>query len=87
MYGARPLKRIIHQHLLSPLSSQLLAGKVTDGSELQVDVDSRKDQLAITTLRAGPVQSTTGSKSGSAGRKALPLADLDTQPDSPTVSA
>ena len=38
IYGARPLKRAIQQHLLDPLSLDLLDGKFSDGDVIQADV-------------------------------------------------
>ena len=36
-YGARPLKRTISQYIETPLAREILGGKVTDGSVLNVD--------------------------------------------------
>lgn len=36
-YGARPLKRTISQYIETPLAREILAGKVADGSVLNVD--------------------------------------------------
>jgi ATP-dependent Clp protease ATP-binding subunit ClpB len=38
VYGARPLKRTIQRELETPLSKKLLAGEVTDGSRVRVDL-------------------------------------------------
>ena len=38
VYGARPLKRAIQQHLLDPLSLDVLDGKFSDGDVIQADV-------------------------------------------------
>ena len=37
MYGARPLKRLIHKQLLTPLSKQLLLGTYKPGDTIRVD--------------------------------------------------
>jgi len=37
--GARPLKRIIQQHVEDPLSDAVLAGEFVDGDTVLVDVD------------------------------------------------
>ncbi len=37
MYGARPLKRAIQRYIENPLSEELLEGKFSDGSRIQVD--------------------------------------------------
>jgi ATP-dependent Clp protease ATP-binding subunit ClpB len=39
VYGARPLKRFIQQHLETPLSRMIISGKVSDGSVVAVVVD------------------------------------------------
>ncbi len=39
VYGARPLKRSIQQHLLDPLSLEILDGNFVDGDVIQADVD------------------------------------------------
>ncbi|HRQ89445.1 MAG TPA: hypothetical protein PLA50_11645, partial [Bacteroidia bacterium] len=38
-YGARPLKRVIQQRLLDPLSLDLLDGKFKEGDTIHVGVD------------------------------------------------
>ncbi|MCF7818740.1 MAG: ATP-dependent chaperone ClpB [Kiritimatiellales bacterium] len=38
VYGARPLKRFIQQHLETPLSRMIIGGKVSEGSVVTVDV-------------------------------------------------
>ena len=40
IYGARPLKRIIQQHIQNPLSQQLLAGQISTGNTVDVTCDS-----------------------------------------------
>ena len=37
-FGARPLKRVIHKHLLDPMALKLLSGEIHDGEEVIVDV-------------------------------------------------
>ncbi|ETV99380.1 ATP-dependent chaperone ClpB [Aphanomyces invadans] len=37
MYGARPLKRLIHKQLLTPLSKQILVGTYKAGDKIHVD--------------------------------------------------
>lgn len=38
IYGARPLKRVIQKRILNELSKEILSGKVTSDSAIQVDV-------------------------------------------------
>jgi ATP-dependent Clp protease ATP-binding subunit ClpB len=40
VYGARPLKRFIQQHLETPLSRKIIAGELTEGSVARVTVES-----------------------------------------------
>ncbi len=47
VYGARPLKRVIQQHIENPLSLEILKGTISEGSRVTVDVDG--DRLAFRT--------------------------------------
>lgn len=49
VYGARPLKRVIQQHLQNPLAEMLLSGKVLDGDV--VNVSAGDGELLISTSR------------------------------------
>ncbi|MSO70425.1 MAG: ATP-dependent chaperone ClpB [Alphaproteobacteria bacterium] len=40
-YGARPLKRVIQRSLIDPLSEMLLAGKLADGSRIDVGAGAK----------------------------------------------
>jgi ATP-dependent Clp protease ATP-binding subunit ClpB len=40
VYGARPLKRAIQQHLENPLAQMILQGKYMPGDEITINVDS-----------------------------------------------
>jgi ATP-dependent Clp protease ATP-binding subunit ClpB len=42
IYGARPLKRVIQNEFLNPLSKMLISGAVKNGSEIKVDLKSGK---------------------------------------------
>jgi ATP-dependent Clp protease ATP-binding subunit ClpB len=44
-YGARPLKRVIQQQILNPLSVAILDGEFGEGDKIVADVD--KDHLAF----------------------------------------
>ncbi|MBX3017468.1 MAG: ATP-dependent chaperone ClpB [Bdellovibrionaceae bacterium] len=39
MYGARPLKRVIQQDLLNPLSKELISGTIKNGDKITIDAD------------------------------------------------
>ncbi|SEB03649.1 ATP-dependent chaperone ClpB [Alkalimonas amylolytica] len=45
VFGARPLKRAIQQHLENPLAQALLKGDIVPGSTVEIDVDG--DQFVI----------------------------------------
>jgi ATP-dependent Clp protease ATP-binding subunit ClpB len=44
-YGARPLKRVIQKHVQDELAREILAGNVSDGQKLTVDVKKGKIKL------------------------------------------
>ncbi len=45
VYGARPLKRAIQQHIENPLAQEILAGKFVPGDTIQIGL--KKDQYCI----------------------------------------
>ncbi len=45
VYGARPLKRFIQQHLETPIARTMIAGEKAEGAEVAVDV--RNEELTI----------------------------------------
>jgi ATP-dependent Clp protease ATP-binding subunit ClpB len=49
-YGARPLKRAVQRLIENPLAQKLLAGEVTDGDRVVVDV--RDDELVFLPAQA-----------------------------------
>ncbi len=49
-YGARPLKRAIQKHIEDPLSERLLAGDITRGEEIEVDLAPEGDKLVFRAL-------------------------------------
>ena len=46
-YGARPLRRLVQSAIGDRLAKALLAGSVTDGSTVRVDVDPDSDGLQV----------------------------------------
>ena len=46
-FGARPLRRAIQKNVESPLSMELLGGKLKDGAIVQVDVDEEKNKIVF----------------------------------------
>jgi ATP-dependent Clp protease ATP-binding subunit ClpB len=49
VYGARPLKRAIQQHLQNALAMELLEGKVHEGQIVNVDYDPKAEKLVFNT--------------------------------------
>ena len=45
--GARPMARVIQEHIKRPLAEELLFGNLSDGGHLRVDVDSEGDGLLL----------------------------------------
>ena len=54
-FGARPLKRAIQRFLEDALSEKILMAEFTPGDEIEVDIDSSGEGLA---LRAEPATKT-----------------------------
>jgi ATP-dependent Clp protease ATP-binding subunit ClpB len=48
LYGARPLQRLIRGEVENALAKQLLAGGISDGQTVVLDVDPATDHLAVT---------------------------------------
>jgi ATP-dependent Clp protease ATP-binding subunit ClpA len=53
-YGARPLSRVIQEHIKKPLADEILFGKLAKGGIVQVDVKKDDDTLSFVTLAAPP---------------------------------
>jgi ATP-dependent Clp protease ATP-binding subunit ClpB len=51
-YGARPLKRVIQRSVQDGLAEEILAGRVTDGSQVVIDAD----EDGVVLLPGGPVE-------------------------------
>ena len=50
-FGARPLARVIAEHVKKPMADELLFGKLKDGGIVKIDIDpSDNDKLAFTYL-------------------------------------
>src|SRR3546814_19710542 len=71
LYGARPLSRIIQEHVKKPLAAELLFGKLVKGGLVRVDmVDDALDfAIGVAPARAGPRPSGSdpGRDPGTAG--------------------
>jgi ATP-dependent Clp protease ATP-binding subunit ClpB len=47
MFGARPLRRLVQSAIGDQMARALLAGEITDGDEVMVDVDDTADALVV----------------------------------------
>jgi ATP-dependent Clp protease ATP-binding subunit ClpB len=47
-YGARPLRRLVQSSIGDALARALLAGEVSDGDTVKVDLDATRDGLSVT---------------------------------------
>jgi ATP-dependent Clp protease ATP-binding subunit ClpA len=54
LFGARPLGRIIQEHVKKPLAEELLFGKLTKGGIVKVSVDKETDKLVFGFEEAAP---------------------------------
>src|SRR5262249_61049451 len=52
VYGARPLRRLIQSAIGDKLARELIAGEVTDGDRVLVDLDETADALRVGPERA-----------------------------------
>ncbi len=46
LYGARPLKRLIQRQVTDRIANLVIAGKVEEGSEVQIDLDDHNEFIA-----------------------------------------
>jgi len=82
--GARPMARIIQEHIKRPLAEELLFGKLTDGGHVRVEVSADGESLVLTvepTLRELEHLPEDGGGDGKArkGRGSRELADQKNQ--------
>ena len=54
LFGARPLARIIQEHIKKPLAEELLFGSLAKGGIVRVSVDKEADKLAFTYIERPP---------------------------------
>ncbi len=53
--GARPMARVIQEHLKKPLAELILFGDLDDGGVVSVSLDESKDELVLTALEESAV--------------------------------
>jgi ATP-dependent Clp protease ATP-binding subunit ClpB len=65
VYGARPLRRLIQTSIGDKLARALLAGEISDGDTVRVDLDEAADSLTLRALRPAAVASRSDQASSS----------------------
>jgi ATP-dependent Clp protease ATP-binding subunit ClpB len=65
VYGARPLRRLIQSAIGDQLARGLLAGEITDGDTVLVDLDEGADALTVRSAPSAPVPAQASSSSAS----------------------
>ena len=61
--GARPLGRVIQEHIKRPLAEEILFGKLTKGGTVKVDIDlDNMEKLFLTVVEDAPVKPSKTSK-------------------------
>jgi ATP-dependent Clp protease ATP-binding subunit ClpA len=68
LYGARPLGRVIQEHIKKPLAEELLFGKLTKGGSVKVTLKDNKLEFEYTEA-SPPVLSKPDSDEGSSERE------------------
>jgi ATP-dependent Clp protease ATP-binding subunit ClpA len=68
LYGARPLARIIQEHIKKPLAEELLFGKLTKGGVVRVSIDPESDKPTFVFDEQGPSGKGKGSGGGGGSR-------------------
>jgi ATP-dependent Clp protease ATP-binding subunit ClpB len=65
VYGARPLRRLIQSAIGDQLARELLAGQITDGDTVLVDLDEEADALSVRPASGATVATQASSSSAS----------------------
>ena len=66
LYGARPLARVIQEHIKKPLADELLFGKLAKGGTVRVEVDKDADKLTFAYIEPPPKKRPGKGKGGDA---------------------
>jgi ATP-dependent Clp protease ATP-binding subunit ClpA len=66
LYGARPLGRVIQDHIKKPLAEELLFGKLSKGGVVKVAIDEETDKPTFEFVDHGPGGKNRGSGGGGA---------------------
>jgi ATP-dependent Clp protease ATP-binding subunit ClpA len=68
LYGARPLGRVIQDHIKKPLAEELLFGKLAKGGVVRVSIDPETNKPTFEFFEQGSGRGNGGS-SGGGGRQ------------------
>jgi ATP-dependent Clp protease ATP-binding subunit ClpA len=74
-FGARPLARVIQDHIKKPLADEILFGKLKDGGTVRVLLDREKDSLAFEFIPAAEAKPRAPKPSGK-GKKPAAKEDV-----------
>jgi ATP-dependent Clp protease ATP-binding subunit ClpA len=69
LYGARPLGRVIQEHIKKPLAEELLFGKLVKGGAVKVTLKDNKLEFEITEAALPALPKPEGDDEGGAGRE------------------
>ncbi len=69
LYGARPLGRVIQEHIKKPLAEELLFGKLVKGGAVKVTLKDNKLEFEITEAALPALPKPEGDDDGGAGRE------------------
>jgi ATP-dependent Clp protease ATP-binding subunit ClpA len=61
-FGARPLARVIQEHIKKPLADEILFGKLKSGGTVRVLLDRENDKLAFEFITDRPATPASGKK-------------------------
>ena len=68
-FGARPLARVIQDHIKKPLADEILFGKLKDGGTVRVLLDRETDKLAFEFIPAAEAKPQRRAPKASKGGK------------------
>jgi ATP-dependent Clp protease ATP-binding subunit ClpA len=69
LYGARPLARVIQEHIKKPLAEELLFGKLTKGGVVRVSIDPETDKPTFAFDEQGSGKGRGSGGGGGGGRR------------------
>jgi len=69
LYGARPLGRVIQEHIKKPLAEELLFGKLVKGGAVKVTLKDGKLEFEITEAAMPALPKPEGDEEGGAGKE------------------